>query len=78
MAVTYWVYQPAGATLTSAQPYVADLNWADVMAPAKALVTGWNQVTWTVPAVNGIKGIGLVLNDDSGWNGTVVLDSVSW
>ncbi len=78
MAVTYWVYQPAAGVLTSVQPYVADLNWNDVMAPARTLAAGWNQVTWTVPAVSGIKGIGLVLNDDSGWNGTVVLDSVSW
>lgn len=78
MLVTYSVFQPAGATLTSVQPYVADLSWASFLAPPRKLVAGWNQVTWTVPAVNGIKGIGLILNDDSGWNGTLFLDSVSW
>jgi hypothetical protein len=78
MQVRFSVYAPAGATLTSVQPYVADVNWTDAMAPAKTLVAGWNTITWTVPAVNGIKGIGLVLNDDSGWNGTLVLDSVTW
>jgi hypothetical protein len=78
MVVNYSVYMPAGATLSSVQPYVADLNWADVLAPAKVLVAGWNQVTWTVPAVNGIKAIGLMLNDNSGWNGTLMLDNVTW
>jgi autotransporter family porin len=76
--VTYAVYQPAGATLSSVQPYVADLNWNDVSVPAVRLVTGWNQVSWTVPAVSGIKGIGLMLNDDTGWRGQITLDSVRW
>jgi hypothetical protein len=76
--VTYWVYQPSGSTLASVSPYVADLNWADAFAPSKTLAAGWNKVTWTVPTVNGIKAIGLMFNDDSGWNGTLVLDSVSW
>ncbi len=78
MPVTYWVYQPAGSTLSSVQPYVADLDWNDVFSPPAVLAAGWNQVTWVVPAVDGIKGIGLELNDDSGWNGRLALDSVSW
>jgi hypothetical protein len=78
MAVTYWVYQPSGATVSSVQPYVADSNWNDLMVAPVKLVTGWNKVTWTVPATNGIKAIGLEVNDDSGWNGQLALDSVSW
>jgi hypothetical protein len=78
MSVTYWLHQPEGAQLTNVQPYVADLNWNDVFAPPTVLTTGWNKVTWVVPAVDGIKGIGVVFNDDAGWNGQMVLDSVSW
>jgi hypothetical protein len=78
MAVTYWVYQPSGTTVSSVQPYVADSNWNDLMVAPIKLVTGWNKVTWMVPATNGIKAIGLEVNDDSGWNGQLALDSVSW
>ena len=76
--VTYWVYQPVGSTLSSVQPYVADLAWNDIFAAPVTLVAGWNQVTWTVPVVNGISAIGLQLNDDRAWQGQVLLDSVSW
>jgi hypothetical protein len=76
--VSYWVYQPPGATLTSVQPYVADGNWNDLLVAPIHLVTGWNKVSWTVPAANGIKAVGLEINDDSGWNGQLTLDSISW
>lgn len=78
MVVTYWVYAPATAVLTSVQPYVADGNWNDLLADPMVLAPGWNQLTWTVPPTNGIAGIGLVINDDVGWNGQLTLDSVSW
>ncbi|HEX3564080.1 MAG TPA: carbohydrate binding domain-containing protein, partial [Acidimicrobiales bacterium] len=76
--VTYWVYQPAGAVISSVQAYVADGIWNDVYTPAVKLVTGWNNVTWTVPTTNGINGIGLEINNDAGWKGQLTLDSVSW
>jgi autotransporter family porin len=76
--VTYWVHQPSGSTLTSVQPYIANLEWNDVYAPAVVLATGWNKVVWSVPAADGIKGMGLKINDGSGWSGRLVLDSVTW
>lgn len=76
--VTMWIYQPAGAVLTSVRPYVADLNWNDIFVPAVRLSTGWNKVTWTVPSVNGIKGIGILFNNDAGWTGQLIVDSIAW
>ncbi|MGH9125956.1 MAG: hypothetical protein ACRDZ8_14700 [Acidimicrobiales bacterium] len=76
--VTYWVFQPAGAVITSVQPYVADVNWNDVLASPVTLSSGWNQVTWTVPPASGIKAMGLIVNDDAGWSGQLALDTVSW
>ena len=76
--VTYWIYQPYGSTLTSVQPYVSDLNWNAFFTPEVRLATGWNQVSWTVPAVNGISAMGLQLNDDRAWQGQILLDSVIW
>jgi hypothetical protein len=76
--VTYWVYQPSGAALTSVAPHVADLNWNDLVVSPVKLVAGWNKVSWTVPAADGIKAMGLQVNDDAGWNGQLTLDSVSW
>lgn len=76
--VTYWVYQPSSASLSSVAPYVADLNWNDLPVSPVKLVAGWNKVSWTVPAADGIKAMGLQVNDDAGWNGQLTLDSVSW
>ncbi len=76
--VTYWIYSPLGSALTSVQPYVADLNWNDLLASPVTLLPGWNKVSWTVPPANGIKGMGLEVNDDSGWNGQLTLDNVRW
>jgi hypothetical protein len=76
--VTYWLYVPAGSTLSNVQPYAADLGWNDVFTPAVQLAPGWNKVTWTVPAVNGISAIGMIFSDDSGWNGQITLDDVGW
>ncbi len=76
--VTYWVYQPSGSTLASVQPYVADLAWNDIFSAPVGLAAGWNQVSWAVPAVNGINAIGIQLNDDSAWHGQILLDSVNW
>lgn len=76
--VTYWVYQPAGSTLGSVVPYVSDLNWAQRSVAPVTLVPGWNQVVWTVPSVNGINAVGLQLNDDAGWRGEILLDTVTW
>ena len=49
MANTTPLRQPVGSTLSSVQPYVADLAWNDIFAAPVTLVAGWNQVTWTVP-----------------------------
>lgn len=76
--VTYWIYQPTGATISSVQPYVADLSWNDVFSGERALATGWNKVTWAVPSVSGINALGLQINDDNHWSGQILLDSVSW
>lgn len=76
--VTYWLYEPSGSTLQSVQPYVADLSWNDVMVAPVALEPGWNEVSWTVPSVNGVDAVGMEINNGNGWNGQLVLDSVSW
>jgi hypothetical protein len=76
--VTFWVYAPAGSTLSSVQPYVADLSWNDIFGSATKLSSGWNAVSFTVPSVSGINTLGLQFNDDTGWNGQVVVDTVSW
>jgi Cellulase (glycosyl hydrolase family 5) len=71
-------HQPSGSTLSSVQPYVADLSWNDIFSAPVRLTAGWNQVSWTVPTVNGINAIGIQLNDDSAWHGQILLDSVNW
>jgi hypothetical protein len=76
--VTYWIYQPSDAQISSVQPYIADLQWHDLFVSPVVLTAGWNQVTWIVPVNGGILGLGLEINDNSGWSGQITLDSVGW
>jgi hypothetical protein len=75
--VTYQVWAPAGARLT-VTPYATDSSWQERFVTTSQLAPGWNQVTWQVPQVDGIRAIGLQLNDDSSWGGRIYLDSVAW
>jgi hypothetical protein len=39
------------------------------------LSPGWNAVTWTVPAEEGLNAIGLQVDDPDSWSGQLVLGS---
>ncbi|HEU5003555.1 MAG TPA: cellulase family glycosylhydrolase [Actinomycetota bacterium] len=75
--VTYHVYAPGGVA-ASVQPVVYDTNWNTSVLGTQTLSAGWNTVTFTVPAINGVRIIGLQVDDSSGWAGRLVLDDVTW
>lgn len=74
--VTFHVYAPAGASI-SVQPWVYDATWSMVSGPANSLVSGWNTVTWQIPAVSTPSALGLQINDSSGWQGRLAVDAVT-
>ena len=75
--VSYRVWAPAGVSAGLA-PMVFDSNWNVTVLSAQQLAPGWNTVTFTIPAVNGVRTLGLQVNDGTNWQGRLVLDDVTW
>jgi endoglucanase len=76
-SVTYHVWAPADVSAGVA-PMVFDGNWNVTVLGNQPLSPGWNTVSFTIPNVNGLKVLGLQVNDGSGWAGRLVLDSVAY
>ena len=77
-AVRLQVWSPASGRVAAA-PTVYDQSWRVTVLPAQTLSAGWNTVAFTVPAaLDGVRVVGLQIDDGSGWAGTLVLDSVAW
>jgi hypothetical protein len=59
---------------------VLDGRWNALVLGARSLSPGWNTITFSVPAsvADGVRVLGLQVNDGSGWRGRLVLDDVTW
>jgi hypothetical protein len=75
--VTYEIDNPSGASVQIV-PFAQDSAWNVHFTVATTLVSGWNSVTWTVPAESGLNAIGLQVNDPSDWSGQLLLASAGW
>jgi hypothetical protein len=78
--ITFRVYRPAAAPATvGVIPYVSDASWGNRYGPEIALASGWNTVTYTVPAGTSspLQAIGLQVADH-GWLGALYVDSIAW
>ncbi|MBV9810933.1 MAG: cellulase family glycosylhydrolase [Solirubrobacterales bacterium] len=76
--VTYHVWAPSGVS-AGVSPMLLDAGWHADVLPGQTLQPGWNTVTFTIPpGVTGINELGIQVNDGSGWNGALVLDSVAF
>jgi hypothetical protein len=76
--VTYRVWAPAGVAAGVA-PMVFDGNWNVTVLASQPLSSGWNTVSFKIPSgVTAVKILGLQVNDDAGWAGRLVLDSVAY
>ncbi|HET8979478.1 MAG TPA: cellulase family glycosylhydrolase [Solirubrobacteraceae bacterium] len=76
--VTYHVWAPSGVQ-ASVSPAFADSNWTTTVLSGQSLQPGWNTVTFTVPVTtNGVRQLGLQVDDSAGWSGRLVLDDIAW
>lgn len=73
--VTLQVYAPQGVR-ASVAPYVFDGAWRPRVLPAQTLRVGWQTVSFLVPSVGRVAGLGLQVNDADGWTGQLVLDQM--
>ena len=72
------MWAPPGVS-AGVSPILLDSGWhADVLS-GQTLQPGWNTVTFAIPpGVTGVNELGIQVNDDSGWSGALVLDSVAF
>jgi hypothetical protein len=83
--VTYHVYVPSGAKLTSVQPFVLQgaaggWKWTSTFKTLSQLNLGaWNTFTVTVPAnAAALSSLGVEVTTSGSYTGTVYVDSVSY
>jgi hypothetical protein len=83
--VTFRVYLPAGARISSVQPYVLQgaaggWRWTGNWQPISALRTGaWNTLAVQVPADAALlSSLGVQFTTNGAFNGTVYIDSVNF
>jgi len=83
--VTFHLYIPAGAPITSVQPYALQgaaggWAWSGNYQPISALKTGaWNTLTVNVPAnAAALYQLGVQVSTSAAWKGSVYADSVAW
>lgn len=78
--ITWRVFRPPTAPASvGVIPYVSDLGWSNAYGPERALASGWNAVTLTVPAGTSspLQALGLQIAD-RGWSGSLYVDDVAW
>jgi hypothetical protein len=83
--VTFHVYLPSGAAISSIQPYVLQgaaggWRWTGNWQPVSALKTGaWNTLTVQIPADAALlSSLGVQFTTNGAFNGTVYIDSVNF
>lgn len=84
--VTVRIWVPANNKLVSVQPYLLQGSaggwaWTGTWRSIGSLATGsWNEISVTVPAnaATPLNQLGLELKANSGWTGSVWIDSVTW
>ena len=72
MSITYRIWTPQPVAVA---PFATDNAWHNYFWPTTFLSAGWNTVSWKVPSMAVVTGIGLQVNL---FNGTVYLDEASW
>ena len=78
--LTYHLYEPAGATVVSANPYAVDGDWNYYFGGAVSLSPGaWTTLTLKVPALQaGLRYIGVEFENGGGVKTTLYLDAIGW
>ena len=81
--VTFNIYVPSGAPVSSVQPYVqqsGNWTWTGNWQSSSAIhFGGWTTLTVTVPSnATALSSLGVQFTTSSTWTGTVYVDSVSW
>jgi hypothetical protein len=78
MTVTFHIFSPPNNGGIVVTPYAFDDRWNFYHGGDTALAPGWNTVTWQLPAMTGVKGLGFQINNWRNWRGRLALDAVSW
>ncbi len=81
VTVTFHVWVPSGSPLVALKPYIQDANWSwDGNWVGTFNVNAWNTVTVDVPSTAALPlhTLGIELEVNGTWSGTVYLDAVSW
>jgi hypothetical protein len=81
--VTFHVYVPTAAAVSSLQPYVLEstsFRFTGKSTPAASLVrNGWTTITLTVPSdAMPILRLGVQILSSGAWTDTIYVDSISW
>lgn len=81
--INFYVWVPAGANLTSVEPFYQDNNWmwyGNWKDYEELKVNDWNLITLPVymDSALPIKKIGLKVVTDGYFNGDILMDSISW
>ncbi|WP_308638963.1 cellulase family glycosylhydrolase [Paenibacillus silvisoli] len=80
--VTFRVWVPSGAAITSVQPFVQSNAWAwhgTYTTYASLTKNAWNTITVAIPsnAPTPMKRIGIELVTSGSWNGSIYVDSIN-
>ena len=77
--LTYHLFEPAGLAVR-ASLYAVNGSWGYSFASSVALNSGgWTTLTYSVPAlVNGLRYIGIEIENGGGATGTLYLDAIGW
>ena len=78
--ITFRVFRPASAPASvGVIPFVSNNGWSNSPGSERSLASGWNTVTYTVPAgtTGPLQAIGLQIAD-RGWTGALYLDAIAW
>jgi hypothetical protein len=81
--VTFNIYIPSGAPVSSVQPYVqqsGNWTWTGNWQSSSAIHFGaWTTLTVAVPSnATALSSLGVQVSTSSTWTGTVYVDSISW
>jgi hypothetical protein len=78
MTVIGHLWAPTGVNV-AVSPVVYDANWNVTVLASQTVRAGWNTISFDVPtSMNGLRIVGLQVNDGSGWTGTITVDTVAW
>ncbi|QHW32544.1 glycoside hydrolase family 5 protein [Paenibacillus rhizovicinus] len=80
--LTFRVWVPSGAAITSIQPYVQGNNWTwygNYQAYTGLTKNAWNTIAVTIPstATVPVKNIGIELVTSGAWTGSIYVDSIN-